>query len=119
MSEPFNFGPNDVEYLSTDSVITLRDFRANSLFRLPVYTLADYPDHFYVKYLGRMVHLDSGIENWDGEFQRVSPEQDIEGAQARQRQFESTAQPNSASRYVKMASEANRRTLESTLSGRK
>lgn len=72
MSEkPFNFGPDDVEYLTTDAVVTLRNFRANTLFRLPVFTLREYPESFYVKYRGRMVHLDDAIENWDGTFERA------------------------------------------------
>jgi hypothetical protein len=118
MSEKtLHYGEDSPEaYTLSDSVAVFVNFRDSTIFNEPVF-IHRASEEFYIKRGADFILIDDGMENFQ-RFSKLSPEQDIEDAQNRQRKFETTAQPNGASRLAKLAGDAHRRTMESTL-GRK
>jgi len=60
---PLNYGAEDQTYLETDSMAVLQG-REGVLFRLPAYTLREYPTDFYIRYQSKWVHVDEAVENF-------------------------------------------------------
>lgn len=60
---PLNFGAEDQTYLETDSCALLQG-PEGVLFRMPVYTLPEYPTEFYIRYKNRWTHIDDAVGNF-------------------------------------------------------
>ena len=114
------YGENDPNLYSTsDSVAVFRSKDGTTLFNIPVLIHKE-TEQCFIRYADKFALVTEAMENFL-RYEKVSPKQQLEDIEA-QRESSRTKwhkQPNSASRYVKMASEMHRRTMESTLGAKK
>jgi hypothetical protein len=117
MSEKtLHYGEDSPEaYTLSDSVAVFVNFRDSTIFNEPVF-IHRASEEFYIKRGGDFILIDDGMENFQ-RFAKLSPQEQVIEVENQNKTI-ARGTPNSASRYVAVASAAHAHKLEQTLGKR-